>query len=180
MTQENNQNEYIEIVGNQESSTQEHVTVDFRQPASTGKDVNIGIGIDGDAIVSRDKKPEISRRARAFLATYPNHNQVQQAFEVLNNIDGIVDTFIDLKLPDIEISAGEDGTIGMTWKVVDAKLGISIDLDPKESSWFLLIGDDLKKVTAYGTLGKFDIDLLLRWILFLLERIHSKGQNEHE
>jgi hypothetical protein len=133
-------------------------------------EVWVDVGKDG-AVIRFKPQRSVSQKAKQFLKKYRNRTQADQALDVLGRIDKIVENFGDLDLSEIYVSKAPDGSLGMVWNVADATLGITIDLNPEESHWFLLVGPQNKAVTAYGRLGKLDIDTLLSMVVNLLEKI---------
>jgi hypothetical protein len=159
-------------ISNRMATTSERESQEqLRQSATSYRnEVQVDVGTNGAAIRSKPQS-SVSQKAKDFLSAYPNRSQVEQALDVLNRIDKLLENFGVLDLPEIHISSAPDGSLGLVWNVADGTLGINIDLDPKESHWFLLIGHQNKGVTAFGRLGKLDIDTLLSSIVNLLDKI---------
>ncbi len=141
-----------------------------RSATSYRNEVQVDIGISGTVIRSKPQS-SVSQKAKDFLRTYRNRSQAKQALDVLERIDKILENFSDIELSEIHVSRAPDGSLALAWNVADGTLGITIDLDPNKSHWFLLIGPQNKAVTAYGRLGKLDIDTLLNLVVNLLDKI---------
>jgi hypothetical protein len=138
--------------------------------------IDTGINRTTALSVPTNNSAIISRDVREFLKSHENKNQVRQTLSILNKIDKKIVDYNDLNLSQIHILKSEDNTLGLTWKIADATLGIAIDPNPDDSSWFLLRGEENRGLTAFGNFKKFDdLDLLLNWIIFLLERIKNNA-----
>ena len=127
----------------------------------------------------KDNKPVVTEEARSFLINLTYQKQAQQIFPILDKIDFIVANYSDIKFQNLSIAQAEDETIGVTWKIYDATLGMSFSINAEDSSWFLLIGKDNRGVTAFGNFNYFDDHgLLLSWLVYLLERLRRKGEQK--
>ncbi len=161
-------------VSKKSDTSDEYVNLDWVTISGPGKKV-----VSDDGALGMGRKPKVSRRAREFLAGWDNQAQAQQAISIMDKIDSLVSGYDDLELPQFHVAQAEDNTIGLTWKIANATMGMSFNLDINDSSWFLLIGEDNRGVTAFGNFSKFDdVDILLNWIVSLLERLRRKEQPE--
>lgn len=145
-------------------------------PAYSSNDVNLKIDKSGNVYLTQFKKNEFLSKAKDILKDHWNAQQEKQTLEILRKIENLTKNNSKSKFPDIEISFAEDKTIGLTWKVADAILGIAISPDPGDSSWFLLAGEDHRGITSYGNLSKINTDLIFRNLVNLMEDIND-GEN---
>jgi hypothetical protein len=121
----------------------------------------------------------ITQKARNFFIGYENRNQVEQADKILTLIEQVLEGNEDLNLPEFHVTQGDDSNVGLSWRVDNDLLGISIDQDPNNSSFFLLVGKQDNALRAYGSLyDKIDLDLLIDFLVNLLSRMRLRQQNQ--
>ena len=161
-------------VSKKSDTSDEYVDSGWITISGAGKKV-----VSDDGALGMGRKPKVSQKAREFLASWENQAQAQQANSIMDKIERLVSKYDDLELPQFHVAQAEDNTIGLTWKIANATMGMGFNPDINDSSWFLLSGEENRGVTAYGNFSKFDdIDLLLNWIVYLLERLRRKEQPE--
>jgi hypothetical protein len=146
----------------------------------TSTDFGLSLGQNQFSINSEKEYIDIIKNVRQFLETYPKNIQFEQANEIINTINDLLMGYQNLNLPNFFISSAPDGTLGISWQIADALLGISIDRDPKESSWFLLIGENDDAFRAYGRLSKLNKEILLDSLVNLLRKIQKKQDFSNE
>jgi hypothetical protein len=140
----------------------------------TSTDVGLSFGQNKFAINKNEEPLDIFKNVQQFLETFPRNQQFNQVNEVINTINELLTGYQNINLPNFFISSAPDGSLGMSWQIADALLGISFEQDPNESSWFLLMGEDDDSFRAYGRLSKLDNEILLDSIINLLRKIQNK------
>lgn len=135
----------------------------------------------GENSIQLNVNPEIysiTQDARQFVNNLNNDDQKKQALEILIKIEKILLGNNDLKLPKIEVEKGADETINIDWKINNSRLGLIIDKQPRDSTWFLLIGEKQGAMRAYGNLyDEIQVNTLLDTLVSLLRKTKNQITN---
>jgi hypothetical protein len=123
--------------------------------------------------------PRITRTARERLEKYENITQVSQALKLIEAIENLSRGYEDLNLPIIYITAAEDDSLALNWRVGTALFGAAIQPNPSESSWYLIQGDVERGYKADGYLDDLDSDTQLPAIFNLLIKTHIKHRKKN-
>ena len=68
-------------------------------------------------------------------------------------------------LPQLRGYAVDDGSILFEWIFSDFRLGFNIELDSRDSSWFLITNRKFGEITASGYLSGIEMKDLILWLL---------------
>ncbi len=173
----NNNNDLIEkekeVTNKPSSFTSDNVYV---SPPSGTYSYEINSLATVDSSKEDSNVSDITKSVREFITTHENDTQVKQTISIIESIETILEGYGDLDLPEIHIVQGEDGSLGLSWGIDGALLGIVIDVDPKTSSYFLLIGKKDEAMRSFGNLYSDEIDLksLMDSLVPLLRKMNSR------
>lgn len=127
-------------------------------------------GIETSSILDTDFYSEISK------ITFPVHKVIKklgndsvslQANEILSNIEITLDTFQLMNkdvsyLPLLDATIFDDGSLLIEWPFPDFRLGFGIELNPKESGWYIVTNAKLKEVLTSDYLDSISINELVK------------------
>lgn len=161
------------LVGFSESGVTKKVSFKVSGGQST-----ITFAEDGSLLNKSSFKKKFTGDAREKLVNVGTPGQIKQAAEVLGAVEETVDSYPNLNLPEIHAAALESGELGLVWEIGDGVIGFDFDNDPTQSVWFLLLGKSDRKIKANGYINELDRDLLINWLIFLLNRLQNRGEIE--
>ena len=69
------------------------------------------------------------------------------------------------QLPQLRGYAVDDGSLLFEWIVPDFRLGFNIELESRDSSWFLIANRKFGEITASGYLAGIEMKNLILWLL---------------
>ncbi len=137
---------------------------------------NISISLDrGEAKFTKELlESPVTQNAKEYLQKYENRDLANQMRQVVNRIDRLLSEYRGVEIPPVIVTPSGENSLGLSWNIGDATLGVGIESNPKNSHWFLLMGSKERAVKAEGYLYEFDNDLLFNWLYYLLEKIHIR------
>jgi hypothetical protein len=118
-----------------------------------------------------NKTPQLSNAWSLInsIASTPDL-RYREAKVLLTTIENIIYEFQQLqfdfgRLPQLQSSLTEDGALLFEWIFPNYRLGFAIEVDPKDSSWFLITNESLGAISAYGNIYGLDLHAILLWLL---------------
>ena len=89
---------------------------------------------------------------------------------LVSHLDNVITTFHHFKfdldyIPQLHAHEVEDGSALLEWTLPHFRVGFSIDLEPSDSSWFLVTDASLGQISASGYLSGVEWDSLIPWLL---------------
>ncbi|MFC1512102.1 hypothetical protein ACFL5H_02790 [Candidatus Latescibacterota bacterium] len=104
--------------------------------------------------ISRIGIPDVALRAKEFLRDFENLIKAQQIFN---------EDF----LPSLHLFPVDDGSALIEWIFNTFRIGFSIDINPSESSWYLVTKKELGQINACGYLCN-DNNKVIHWLLHFI------------
>ncbi len=103
-----------------------------------------------------------------------NSEQASQAKELLTSIQQSLYTLeryhYDLSIiPPLQAIVEDDGSVLFEWIFRDYRLGFGIEINPRESGWFLVTNHVLGDIAANGLIAGIDLNLLINWLLRFIQ-----------
>lgn len=116
-------------------------------------------------------RPDVTKPARETISNLSNHVISDVADRLLIIIRDQIDMleYFD-KLPSIRAVEREDNSLLIEWIFDNFRIGFSIEQKVQESGWYLVTGDKLGNIFAYGGLISENLSKLIAWLLNFVEK----------
>lgn len=123
----------------------------------------------GETDVSEIPPSRLVESARAVLRETDNHEAAQEAHELLSTAQEALELLqaagFELRnLPPLHAFSLSDGSILIEWISGDFRIGLSLESDSSESSWYLVSSGDLGDIGVSGNLSGVTRQELVLWL----------------
>jgi hypothetical protein len=109
---------------------------------------------------------DITRNARENARSIEDKSLAQETEITLAVIRKCVEAnSSDHNFPSIHLFKPEDGSILIEWIFQNLRLGINIEQNKEESSWFFVTNENLGNINAYGHLESTIRKPVLKWLI---------------
>jgi hypothetical protein len=165
------------------NSTQNKVVIEPQSDSVSSTDYTTLIPkniIQSTYILRNNNPSKVSQKIWEILKGFGNKEQINQVNTILEIIEPIINSYKFLELPEVSLSTSVDNSIAINWQVGNASLGIAIQPNTEESSWFLLMGKNSKALTAYGYLNLIDKRILFDSMVNMINKIQMGEKNKYD
>ena len=115
-------------------------------------------------------------QARGVIRGLDNRDVADTANKTLDIFAETVYSFEDKSsLPPLEAFEGEDGSVLMEWIFPNLRIGLSIEVDPTESGWYVVSDNTLGLIHASGYLSDSVVNWLVSWLVSGLKQMPLSG-----
>ena len=115
-------------------------------------------------------KIDLTQPAREKLQSLADSAIAQLAEAILNKFRARLLKLDNLSaLPSISVFEHDSGALLIEWIFVNMRIGINLERDTEESSWFLVTDQSAGGVNAFGLLSNANLDWLVSWLVCFVE-----------
>lgn len=111
-------------------------------------------------------QPDSTFEGRETLKTVQNRELAKHAEAILDSFRAAVPK---IDLPNIYVFEDDEGALVVSWMFDDFRIGINLELDAKESGWYLVCNERAGNISTHGKLKNVNIDKLVSWLVCFVE-----------